>query len=183
MDTLAETGGGQVLVVGPSGAGKDTVLAGLREILEDKNGFVFARREITRDADAGGEDHVAIDEATFQRREAAGGYALSWRAHGLCYGVPRTIEDDLRAGRMVLANTSRAMIAPARQRYPGVQTVVITAPAAVLAERLAVRGRESRAEVLARLARSAPDIPQGDDIWEINNTGTPRRVSAACAMP
>ncbi len=59
------------LIVGPSGAGKDTLLDGTRESLKGDNSFVFAKRVITRPASAGGEEHDAVDVEEFERRRAA----------------------------------------------------------------------------------------------------------------
>src|SRR3712207_2085991 len=100
-----------VAVVGPSGAGKDTLIAGARARLGPDPRFRFVRRGITRPASAGGEDHEPLDRGTFLRRRDAGGFALWWEAHGLLYGVPRDIEADLAASRCVVANLSRGVLA------------------------------------------------------------------------
>jgi phosphonate metabolism protein PhnN/1,5-bisphosphokinase (PRPP-forming) len=170
-----------VAVVGPSGAGKDTLMDAARARLEADPRFVFVRRVITRPAEAGGEAHEPETEAGFAARRAAGGFALDWRAHGLCYGIPRTIEDDLAAGRTVIANLSRGVLAEAAARYP-LRVLVITAPLGVRAARLAARGREDAADVAARLAREAP-LPEGLDVATVMNDATPEegaeRVMAA----
>jgi phosphonate metabolism protein PhnN/1,5-bisphosphokinase (PRPP-forming) len=141
-----------VPVVGPSGAGKDTLLAVARVALAGDGRFVFPRRAITRPAEAGGEEHEALSEAAFAARAAAGGFALRWRAHGLAYGIPRAIEDELLAGRVVVVNLSRTVIAEAAARYP-TRLVVVSAPPDLLAARLAGRGREDAADIAQRLAR------------------------------
>ena len=86
-----------IAVVGPSGVGKDTVIAGL---CAARPGLHRVRRAITREADAGGEDFEALSLAAFEAAEAAGAYALSWRAHGLAYGIPSGVREVLGAGRM-----------------------------------------------------------------------------------
>ena len=137
-----------VLVVGPSGAGKDSLLDAARAALAGDSHYRFVRRAITRPADAGGETHEALTAAEFAARH----FALRWRAHGLDYGIPEDIEDDLARGRIVIANVSRAVIAEAAARFP-VRVIAVTAPAATLAARLAGRGRENAADIAARLAR------------------------------
>lgn len=159
-----------VAVVGPSGAGKDTLMAGARARLGPDDGrFRFVRRAITRPAEAGGEDHEALDRAAFLRRRDAGGFALWWEAHGLLYGVPRGIEAELVSGRCVVANLSRAVLAEADRLYP-LLVLEITAPLAVLAARLAARGREDADAVAARLAREAP-LPAGLRVRRVVNDG------------
>ena len=145
----AMTAGVLVLVVGPSGAGKDALLAAGRVAYAANARFRFVRRVITRPADAGGETHEAVTEAAFAARD----FALSWQAHGLAYGIPTDIAADLAAGRVVVANVSRAVIAEAARRFP-VHVIAVTAPPDILAARLAARGREDAADAARRLART-----------------------------
>lgn len=167
------------LVVGPSGAGKDTLIDGARAALADDGGVVFARRTITRPTDAGGEDHEAATDAEFEARHMAGGFMLDWQAHGLKYGIPAACADVLAAGRHVIANVSRAVIGEAIARYSPVVVLEITASPAILAERLASRGRETEDDVRARLAREAARIPEDAVTTTILNDGTPEDGIAA----
>ena len=116
-----------VLVVGPSGAGKDTLLNAARAALASSPGFVFPRRVVTRQAVAALEDHDSVSEAEFAAASAAGAYALSWSAHGLSYGLPARLIDDLKAGRTVVFNSSRAMVAEAQAKFPGTRVVLVEA--------------------------------------------------------
>lgn len=164
-------------VVGPSGAGKDTLLAGARVGLNGDARFRFVRRSITRAADPGAEDHEPLTRAAFLARREAGGFALWWEAHGLLYGIPRDIEAALAAGRVVVANLSRGVLADAAERYP-LLVLEITAPAPVLAARLAARGREDAATIAGRLARAAP-LPPGLRVRRVVNDGTVAEGAAA----
>ncbi|MBD0273805.1 MAG: phosphonate metabolism protein/1,5-bisphosphokinase (PRPP-forming) PhnN, partial [Acetobacteraceae bacterium] len=155
----------------PSGAGKDTLMAGARSRLGPDPRFRFARRGITRPASTGGEDHEPLDRDAFLRRRDAGGFALWWEAHGLLYGIPRDIEADLAAGRCVVANLSRRALAEADARYP-LLVLEITAPPDLLAARLAMRGRDDPAAIAARLAREAP-LPPSVPVRRVLNDGTP----------
>ena len=166
-----------VAVVGPSGAGKDTLMAGARARIEPDPRFRFVRRSITRPASAGGEDHEPLGRDAFLRRRDAGGFALWWDAHGLLYGIPRDIEADLAAGRCVVANLSRGALAEADARYP-LLVLEITAPPALLAARLAARGRDDPDAIATRLARSETPLPPFLRVRRVVNDGAPEAAAA-----
>jgi ribose 1,5-bisphosphokinase len=159
-----------VVVVGPSGAGKDTLIAGARTRLHGDASIVFPRRVVTRPASPH-EDHDSASEEEFRRAAAVGAFALAWQAHGLRYGVPTGIDADIAAGRTVVCNVSRTIVSAARARYVRVVAVLITAAPEVLAARLAARGRTSDGRLSDRLARS-PDGFTADVV--IDNIGTPQ---------
>jgi ribose 1,5-bisphosphokinase len=159
-----------VLVVGPSGAGKDTLIAGARAACADDPAVVFPRRVITRHSTAS-EDHGSLSEQTFGEAIAAGEFALWWEAHGHRYGIPSSIDEDIRSGRTVVCNVSRTVLGLARQRYVSVTVVLVTAPPKVLEARLAGRGRASDGNLADRIGRSTqPEVTVEADV-EIQNGG------------
>ncbi|MGY3696566.1 ribose 1,5-bisphosphokinase [Bradyrhizobium sp. USDA 3240] len=159
-----------ILVVGPSGAGKDTLLGLAKAACADDRDVVFPRRLITRQASAS-EDNEEISAETFQRAVAAGDYAMHWEAHGHRYALSRAINDEIRAGRTVIANVSRTVIAAARRKYANAVVVSITAPPDVLAARLAARARSSDGLLAQRLARTVDESASTPD-FTIVNSGT-----------
>lgn len=168
-----------VLVVGPSGAGKDSLLDGARAQLAGDPTFVFPRRFITRPGSVPGEPSHFLTEEAFRDIETAGGFALSWAAHGLNYGIDGGVLADLARGRTVAVNVSRTVIEAARQRFARLTVVVVTAPADVLAARLERRGRETADEIAERVARAALGLPTGPDVVTIDNDGPLERAVAA----
>lgn len=163
-----------VLVVGPSGVGKDTLLHGARAALREDRSVLFARREITRPREAGGEDHWPISSEAFEERQAGGAYLLSWRAHGLAYGIPLSSAGPLADGGTLVANVSRAVLDEARRLAVGeVRIVSVVADPKLLAQRLAARGRETAAEIEQRLARAQAVAVEGEDVTVIANDGPP----------
>ncbi len=145
--------GAFVAVVGPSGAGKDTLMSrAARHSALDPN-VRFARRIVTRPALVASEDHDSLDEASFSRAQADGAFALAWNAHGLRYALPRSVNVDLGRGRTVVANLSRRSLADAGAVFGTVWVVEVTARPEVLLERLTARGREGEAAIRNRLER------------------------------
>lgn len=167
------------LVVGPSGAGKDSLLDGARDHFKKDRRIVFPRRHITRDKDAGGEDHIAMTLKDFQRREREGGFALSWGAHNLLYGIDKSVEDDLSNGINVVINVSRSVIDQALATYETVKVLSIHVDQDVLKERLLKRGRESQADIDRRLQRAHAFSVEGPHVIKIDNsTGLSKAQSA-----
>lgn len=158
-----------VAVVGPSGVGKDSVIAYARSHMPDEK-ITIVRRVVTRSADASSEDHDSLTPDAFDAAERQGHFALSWAAHGLRYGLPVSLDADLVAGRVVIANLSRAVIPALMARYPNALVVEITAERDVIARRLALRGRESADSLVSRLNRAVPAMLPPSTI-QIDNSG------------
>jgi ribose 1,5-bisphosphokinase len=162
-----------VLVVGPSGAGKDTLLAYARSACRDDPDLVFPRRVITRPSSAA-EDHDTLPDAGFDQAVGEGAFAFWWSAHGLKYGLPTAIDDDIGAGRTVICNVSRTVVGSARERYERVSVVLVTAPPDVLAARLAGRERSSDGSLAERVRRA--EVVRDQDLRPdcvIENVATP----------
>jgi ribose 1,5-bisphosphokinase len=156
-----------VLVVGPSGAGKDTLINLTRTECAGDPEIVFPRRVVTRSASAF-EDNEEMDAAAFRQAQADGRFALHWEAHGHSYALPREIDDDIRAGRSVVVNVSRGVVERLRQLYLNVVVVSVTAPADVLAVRLAARKRSSDADLGERLHRVVEGADLVPDVTIVN---------------
>lgn len=162
-----------IAVVGPSGVGKDSVMEALcRSTPPQMPNLQRVQRVITRAPEAGGEDYHPVTTPDFLSRAQAGQFALWWQAHGLHYGIPASVHDDLAAGRDVIANLSRSKLQEAASIFPDFVVLSITAPASVLARRLAARGRESEADIAARLARSTLSMPDTLPIITLVNDTT-----------
>src|ERR1700738_3742064 len=130
VERAAAIGPGRlILVVGPSGAGKDTLLGLARAACADDGSIVFPRRVVTREASSF-EDNEQLSLDAFRQARSQGDFAVDWEAHGHCYALPRAIDDELRAGRTVVANVSRTVIEAMRRAYAAVVVISITAPPA-----------------------------------------------------
>jgi ribose 1,5-bisphosphokinase len=161
-----------VLVVGPSGAGKDSLLREAARILASDRNIVFPRRVITRPGSDEAEAHDSMTVDEFLAAMESGSFALSWEAHGLHYGIPCSIVDDLKDGRTIVVNVSRTIIADTAKRFLNLAVLQVTAPLEVIAERLAKRGRETAGGIAARLSRDVQPLPEGLDIRAIANDTT-----------
>ena len=171
--------GTMIVVVGPSGAGKDTLIDYARDRLSHNSDISFVRRVITRPATAGGEDHLAVTEAEFELMRQQQAFAVSWGAHGLFYGIPTDTLGQIARGSTLVANGSRAALGEFRQAYARLAVIAISARQEIIAERLAARGRESLADIQARLARSADGWQAGPDCISIDNSGTVEEAGQA----
>ncbi len=158
-----------VAVVGPSGAGKDTLLGAVRLALEGDGRFHFARRVISRPEGVGEEAHEAMPAEGFATTDLV----VAWQAHGLHYGIRRC---ETQRAPVTVMSLSRAVLAEVASRTP-LTVIEVTAPPGLLAARLAARGREGGAEIAARLAREIP-LPPGLARLRVVNDGTVKQGAA-----
>ncbi|QGY39198.1 phosphonate metabolism protein/1,5-bisphosphokinase (PRPP-forming) PhnN [Pseudodesulfovibrio cashew] len=165
-----------IYVIGPSGSGKDSVMADARDRLAG-SGALFAHRYITRPASAGGENHVHLSEAEFQARLDNGLFALHWDSHGWRYGIGSEIGLWLSRGLPVVVNGSRAYLGEAVGRYPKLLPVLVEVDPDILRQRLLARGRETPVEIERRLARgerypvSHPRLERVDNSGDLADAG------------
>ena len=157
-----------VAVIGPSGVGKDSLIRGL---VSADPAMVWLRRVVTRPADPTEPFQPATD-AGFDAMEMDAAFALTWGAHGLRYGVPRTEVAAIAPDRTGLVNLSRCVLGRAVDVLPRLIVLSVTAPPEVLARRLAGRGREDAEEIARRLARPDPVLPPGLPVLDVDNSGS-----------
>lgn len=142
-------------VMGASGAGKDSIIAGCRSRLHTRHHCLIAHRYITRKPEVDGENHVWLSETEFSQRLALGCFAMHWSAHGLHYGISLEIDSWLRNGCHVIVNGSRGHLSEAQQRYAENLTPVhILVDPELLRARLIARGREDATSIELRIRRA-----------------------------
>lgn len=145
-----------ILVVGPSGAGKDTLIGLAKVAFAENKRVVFPRRVVTR-APSMSEDNEYLTSDAFRAACDLGEFAMHWEAHGNQYGLRRSIDQDIRIGHTVVINVSRTVIGAARAAYANVTVVAVTAPPEILAERLAQRNRVTDGRISGRLRRGVDE--------------------------
>lgn len=160
-------------VIGASGVGKDSLIDYVRQQLPAGAPVAFAHRYITRPADAGGENHVALSDDEFLVRQHSGAFSMVWESHGLRYGIGTEVRQWLDLGLDVVVNGSRDYLAKAAARFPCLMPALIQVDPAVLRTRLKLRGRESAADIEQRLQRAAmlDATLQGHELIRIDNSG------------
>ncbi|MGB1035221.1 MAG: phosphonate metabolism protein/1,5-bisphosphokinase (PRPP-forming) PhnN [Primorskyibacter sp.] len=159
-----------IAVVGPSGVGKDSVMAAIAQAVPE----VRVVRRIIAGAPSvvdRGEPYTATSASEFSRMVAQGGFALHWDAHGLRYGIPVSVHGALAEGRDCLANLSRGVLGQGQAVFATMQVLHITARPDTLARRMAARGRDTATQMRSRLARANTPLPDGVETCEINNDG------------
>lgn len=144
--------GAWVFVCGPSGSGKDSVIESARQMVGDNQGIVFARRMVTR-AVQSGSDHDPVTEPAFMALLEKGELAWHWQAHGYHYAIAHRYSADVKAGRLVVVNGSRAHV-QALPAAPDRRVVKISCDTDRLACRLVQRSRDSSTAVAERMARN-----------------------------
>ena len=143
-----------IYVMGPSGAGKDSLLDWLKNKLPPESPIHFAKRTIDRPLQALGEQHESVDAASFARLCAEKSFAMHWLANGRQYGVRHGELEPLQREQWLLVNGSRAYLPEALRQFDGMNVLHISASADILRARLLARQRETPEVVEARVQRA-----------------------------
>ena len=143
-----------IYVMGPSGAGKDSLLDWLKNKLPPQSPIHFAKRTIDRPLQALGEQHESVDPASFERLQKEKSFAMHWLANGRQYGVRHGELEPLQQQQWVLVNGSRAYLPEALRQFDGLNVLHISASADILRTRLLARQRETPEVVEARVQRA-----------------------------
>lgn len=160
-----------IAVVGASGAGKDSIIKAAQQHYQNHPRVGFVKRVITRPCIPETELHDTLSEDEFVRAQSQGAFAVHWQANELYYGIPMSTVNEVSAGKVLIANGSRAAIPHFRTAFSELLVVHITVSSNMLEARLRRRQRETESQIQARLERnnSMPEL-LGNDIIEIDNS-------------
>ena len=111
-----------ILVVGPSGSGKDSLLRSARSALSGHGTFGFAKRYITRPPD-GSEDNYYLDSRAFKVLEGCGFFLSTWQAHNNYYGIGAHILAENNGLETVVCSVSRSAIGDFESRCDQTTTI------------------------------------------------------------
>ncbi len=165
-----------VYVMGPSGAGKDTLLRHVKALCLEKSQHLrplhIAIRYITRLDSHSSERHIPLHENEFLSLLAQGFFVLHWQSHGYYYGICQDINEALAQNYLVVMNGSRKYLSAAQKLYPDLVPVLINASQEVLEQRLMARERENAAEISARLRMGLFLEQEIPSIYTIDNSGS-----------
>jgi ribose 1,5-bisphosphokinase len=170
-----------IYVVGPSGAGKDTLLSWLKSRVRTSSLLHWARRTIDRppSTDSNAEQHESIDSIGFVNLRKEGAFAMHWEANSHRYGIRFQEIAPLYQFKWVIVNGSRGYLSKAASEYPGMTILHITADQELLRKRLIDRGRESNQLIEERIRREVPIItPPQSSLIEIINNGSLESVGS-----
>ena len=165
-------------VIGASGSGKDSLIHYARSQLSEDAQVIFTHRYITRPADAGGENHVSLNENEFFSRKQMRCFAMSWYSHDTYYGIGIEINQWLALDLNVVVNGSRAYLNKAAKKYTELIPVLISVDQDVLRDRLKRRGRENDKQIEHRLkqARDLVTAAYHPQLIKIENNGPLERA-------
>lgn len=178
-----------IYVVGPSGAGKDSLLNWLRAHLPSTDRIHWARRTIDRPPSTEGEVHESVSSEAFNHLLETQQLAMYWSANANQYGIRHSELSQHPHGSWIFVNGSRAHLPVAASSFNELTVLHITAQPEVLQQRLLARGRESQEAIEQRLRRTPPlKVPATCQIVEFLNhepleTSGPKLHHALAALP
>ena len=157
-------------LIGPSGAGKDTLLREIKSTRYAEKQPLVAHRYITRPQRMFDENHIELSTFDFHQRKESGLFLFEWCSHGNQYGIGREIKKWIKSGNDVIVNGSREYLSQARKIHPSLIPIWITVAETVLYQRLSNRGRETEADIELRIQRNRElELTKPESCVLINN--------------
>jgi guanylate kinase len=153
-----DPGGFLLVLSGPSGAGKGTLVERLVRARPECVFSISATTRTRRAGEAEGVQYEFVTREEFERRRSAGLF-LEWaEVHGFLYATPtRFVDEGVRAGRIVVLDVDVQGGASVRRARPDAVSVFIHPPSIdALRQRLMTRNTDSP-EVVERRLRNAPE--------------------------
>jgi guanylate kinase len=162
-----------IVITGPSGVGKGTLLAKLRQHHPELFFSISATTRAPRPGEVEGQSYYFVSHERFQDMIAAG-ELLEWAEFaGNCYGTPRqAVTAQIAKGKVVILEIELQGARQVRQTYPQAQQIFILPPSfAELEQRLRQRAQDSEAAIASRLATAQAEIAAADefDVQIIND--------------
>jgi len=173
-----------VIVSGPSGVGKDTVIEALRRLPDgaSRQYVVTCTTRPRRSYEVDGVHYELLDRAAFRALDEAGGLLEANEVHGHWYGTPRRqVRDALAAGRDVILKIDVQGAAEVKQKVPHALLVFLVPPSLEdLFRRLQARATEGADELDVRQRNAALELAHQDDYdyVVVNETGQVERTAA-----
>ena len=133
-----------VVISGPSGVGKDTVLEQVQRAHDGWHFVVTATTRPKRPGERDGVDYIFMEPAQFQALLAQDGFLEHAKVYGKEYGVPRgQVEEALRSGKDVIVKTDVQGARTIRAKLPEALLIFLAPPdMEELERRLRVRESE-----------------------------------------
>ena len=161
-----------IVVSGPSGAGKDTLIRASLDAIPELALIASATTREPREGEVDGRDHVFLSREEFERWIDED-RLLEWAEYsGNLYGTPKqSVEELLEKGRSVILRIELQGARQIKERRPDALMVFVRAPSLEeTRRRLESRATESSASVESRMATAIKEIAARDEFdYEVIN--------------
>ena len=153
-----------VVVSGPSGVGKDTVLRRLFELDPRLRYSISYTTRPPRDGEVDGVSYSFVDVDTFRRMQAEDAFLETANVHGNLYGTSRErVHEALQRGEIIVLKIDVQGAAQVRRKVPDALFVFLLPPSVeVLQERLQARETEDEASLRRRLDDAVRELAEAD---------------------